>query len=97
MKRVAANESAINHFGAIRFRVNGSGNLRLRLLSLDEVRTFTLVPLIMANPTNIDPTRLSNFTEQRAQLEIKTTAIDETFNISRIVIFSKPVASSYPA
>lgn len=92
----SAGEGLINHYGLIRMRLRGSGNLLLRLLSLDEVRESVLVPLIMAASTDIEPTRLSNFNQQRAQLEIKTTVIDETFEISRIVIFSKPVATSYP-
>lgn len=92
----SSGEENINHYGLVRLRIAGSGNLRMRLLSLDEVRTQTLVPLVMADPTNIEPTRLCNFTEQRAQLEIKTTAINEVFHCSKIVVFIKPVATSYP-
>lgn len=90
------NEESINHYGLVRLRIAGSASLRMRLLSLDEVRQNILTPLTLATPTNIEPTRLSNFTEQRAQLEISTTLIDETFVCSKIIIFTKPVASSYP-
>lgn len=92
----SAGEGLVNHFGMIRLRLKGSGNLQMRLLSLDEVRESVLVPLAMQANTDIEPTRLSNFTQQRAQLEIKTSVIDETFQISKIVIFSRPVATSYP-
>ena len=40
---------------------------------------------------------LSNVVEQRVQLELKTTAINETFTVHRIVIFAKPIATMLPA
>jgi hypothetical protein len=86
----------ISHFGAVRIRVNGSGNLNLRFLSLDGVRTSTLVPLPMVTSTNIIPTRLANFQEQRAQLEGTTTESGEHFRINRIIIFVKEVFTEYP-
>lgn len=86
----------IMHCTAIRLRVNGRGNLRARLLSLDEQITTTLVPLVMSQLTSIQPTRLANFEQQRMQLELKTTAKDEVFRINRIILFTKEVATSYP-
>lgn len=50
----------------------------------------------MSALTNREPTVLANFIDQRAQLEGKTTLINETFNISKITIFVKPVATGYP-
>lgn len=84
------------HFGAVRFRVNGAGNLRTFLSSMDDVSLQTLVPYIMALTTKREPTILANFSEQRARLELGTTAIDEVFTISKIVIFVKPIFSGYP-
>lgn len=83
------------HFGAQRFRVTGAGNLQLFLRSLDNIRNVTLSPIIMQSITNREPVVLSNFIEQRAQLEIRTSEYDETFNISKIIIFIKPVATGY--
>lgn len=87
---------SISHFTAIRIRVNGTGNLQLRILSLDEIKIQTLVSLPMATLTNIIPTRLCNFVEQRAQFEGKTTEIDEVFKINRIIVFQKELYTSYP-
>lgn len=87
---------SISHFTAVRLRVTGSGNLKMRLLSLDEVRTSTLVPLALVNATNRQPTRNCNFVEQRAQLEIKTTEINEIFRINRIILFVKELYTDYP-
>lgn len=80
-----------HHVVAVRMRVNGSGSLRMRLMSLDDVRTQTLIPFTMATSTDIEPTRLANFQSQRIRLEFKTIDIDETFIIGRIIIFAKPV------
>lgn len=93
---MAKTEEVVSHFGLVRLRLNGSGNLKLKLLSLDNVKTSTLVPLVMASTTNIEPTRLCNFTQQRAQLEVRTIGIDQTFKISKVIIFIKAVANSYP-
>jgi len=86
----------ISHFAAIRIRLNGVGNLKMATYSLDDVRSKTLVPFVMSQNARIIPTRLVNFTEQRASFELKTTEIDEKFRINRIVIFMKEVFSSYP-
>jgi len=86
----------INHYAAIRIRVNGTGNLLMSVHSLDDVRSKTLVPLVMKPLNRIIPTRLVNFKEQRAAFELKTTAIDEKFRINRIVIFTKESDTSYP-
>ena len=89
-------EGQINHYNGVRLRVNGSGSLKLRLLSLDEVRERVLLPLEMSTLTNREPFRKANFKEQRVQLEIKTTEINEVFVISSIIFFVKPSASNYP-
>lgn len=89
-------EEVINHYGAVRLRVTGIANLKLKLFSLNEIKQFNLLPLTIQSRTNIEPNRLSNFTQQRAKLEIRTTELDEVFNISKVIIFVRPVAKSYP-
>ena len=86
----------ISHFAAIRVRVNGTGQLRMAVYSLDNVRMKNLVPLQMQTNARIIPTRLVNFMEQRAAFELGTTEIDEVFRINRIIVFSKQVFTSYP-
>jgi len=85
------------HFGTIRMRATGVGNLQLLLHSLDDTlnsKTLTSTPLQAV--TNREPTTLANFIDQYGQLEVKTTVMDEVFEISKIVIFIRPVASGYP-
>lgn len=95
-KRSISGEESVNHYGGVRMRVTGSGNLRMRLLSLSETRQNVLVPFNLNTTIDVEPFRLSNFTQQRAQLEFKMVAADEHFEISKIIIFVKPVASSLP-
>ncbi len=95
-KRSSSAEEIVNHYGAVRLRVNGSASLQMTLFSLDEVQSNVLLPLTLSSITNIEPNRLSNFTQQRAKLQIKTTGLGETFQISKIIVFAKPVAKSFP-
>ena len=86
----------ISHFAAIRVRVNGTGELKMRVFSLDDMRLKQLVPFQMAFTTRIIPTRIVNFMEQRASFELRTTEMDEKFRINRIVVFVKEVYKSHP-
>lgn len=43
-----------------------------------------------------EPTILANFNQQRAYLHFETTEIDEQINISKIVVFVRPVFTGYP-
>lgn len=85
-----------SHFSSIRIRVDGVGQLRLAVFSLDDLHSKLLTPLQMAPKNRFSPTRLVNFVEQRATFEIKTIGIGEKFRINRIVIFSKELYKSYP-
>lgn len=84
------------HFHATRMRVTGSGVLRQTFYSLDDIRSQAIANQTLAGTTRIEPTTLANFSEQRAYLDIRTTAIDEYFTISKIIIYARPVAASYP-
>jgi len=87
----------INHYTALRLRVNGSGNIRPRLLSLDDVVSQTLVPIVMSSTTDRQPTRLANFISQKVSLELSTTALDEWFRINRLILFAKEVFAEFPS
>jgi hypothetical protein len=96
MPKAAPDEQVINHYGAVRLRVKGSANLQLSLFSFDEVFRLDLLQLNIQSTTNIEPNRLCNFTQQRAKLQISTININDNFLISKIIVFVKPVAQSYP-
>jgi hypothetical protein len=86
----------VSHFNGIRIRVAGTGALKLTLFSLDDIQWNQLADIDMSERTNIQPTRYSNFVEQRASLELKTVMINDYFKINRIIIFSRFFATQYP-
>jgi len=85
-----------SHFASIRVRVDGIGQLRMAVFSLDDIKSKALVPFPMALKNRFSPTRLVNFVEQRATFEFKTIEKGEKFKINRIIIFSKELYRSYP-
>lgn len=86
----------LNHFGSIRLRVTGSGNLKLTLFSYSEEYSDPQAPIAMSLVTSTPPTALANFTQMKAKLRIQTTEIDETFNISQIILYIKPSGTNFP-
>ena len=92
----ASSGEAIVHFASIRFRINGTGEFRMSVYSLDDVIGKVLVPITMQPKTRINPTRIVNFMQQRAAFEFKTTSIDEKFRVNRIVVFARDVYTSFP-
>lgn len=86
----------ILHINAIRLRITGSGNLLLFLRSLDAINNQQLTSFPMLNMTNIEPSILANFIDQRVQLEVRTTELNEVLNVSKIIIFVRPLATGYP-
>ena len=89
-------DESIIHVGAIRLRVNGTGNLRATLYSLDKVRTYVMVPLVMQTLTDREPTRLCNFTSQRAILRLETVDINEVMKINRVIMYTKIMYTQFP-
>jgi hypothetical protein len=84
------------HFGSIRIRVVGFGNLKMSVYSLVGTNSKTLAPLPMAFLSRYSLTRLVNFVEQRATFELKTINSGDYFRINRIIIFTKEIYKSYP-
>lgn len=98
----ASRGEAINHFNGVRIRVVGAGDLQVNVYSLDDVGETpsdtpveVLVPYTMSANTNRQPTLLANTKEQRASFEFKVTEINEWFQIERIVVFMKPLYTSF--
>lgn len=85
------------HFGSVRMRVVGSGDLNLTLYSLSPASNSSILPSItMEGNTNRQPTSLANYVDQYGQLEFLITEIDEYFEIDKIIMFVRPVATGYP-
>lgn len=86
----------INHFGAVRMRITGSGSLKCRLISMDTTTEQVLTSLTLQAQNARYPNQLANFNQQKAQIEIKTTELNETFLLRQILIYTKPIFNSFP-
>lgn len=86
----------LNHVNAVRYRILGSGSLKTKLISLDETQERELVDLVLQTTPNRYKTLLTNFVQQRMQLEFKVTEIDENFILRELKIYIKPIYTSYP-
>lgn len=90
-------EENILHFGAVKMRVNGEGNLQQYLISLDNVESSdALAEQAMTPASSREPTTLTNFISQRAKYRVGISEIDEWFKFSRILIYVKPIYTQYP-
>lgn len=95
-RSVQSSGDNINHFNAVRLRVNGNGMLKMRIFSLDDAKSRVIADIKMSpNPGKLI-TKLTNLMTERASLEIKTTSINDYFKINRIILFSREVFSSHP-
>lgn len=88
--------SDIVHFGAVRIRVTGTGDLKMKLISLGDVHEKVLADSVMSDPAYKLINVWTNFNQQRARLRVETTEIDEVFSINKIILYVKPVATGYP-
>jgi hypothetical protein len=90
-----SNDESICHFGAVKYRVTGSGNLVSTFQSLDTVQTTQLATIAMQATPGREPTILTNFISQRAFLRVETMNLNETFRINRIVVYAKPLWTQF--
>lgn len=86
----------ILHFNGIRLRATGNGNLKQALKSLQNVDEYIMVDFPLHSATDRELFTLANFKKQRAQFRFGTLVLGETYVISRIRIFARPVESGYP-
>ncbi len=90
----------IVHTVGVRYRVKGAGVLRTRLYNMGEdantIRLVNLDNLNLTSGPSREKTAIANFQDQGIQILFRTTGIDEVINMSKIILFIKPVAESYP-
>ena len=84
------------HYAGIRLRIVGEGELDVNAYGLDDTLLQELSPLKMSLTPGKQLNMLSNFRADRIRLRVYTDKINETFNISRIVLFTKESYKSYP-
>ena len=86
----------ISHWGGIRLRVIGNGDLIPTYYGLDKVESRSLVNITMSEPERREPTRLANFVAQRCLLRLETNVIDDYMEIQRIILYAKEIYTQFP-
>jgi hypothetical protein len=84
------------HYGGVRFRITGTGNLLPVLFSMDGSITNTLATIALSATPGKEPFVLANLVSQRAKLQISTNVINETFNVNRLNLYTRGIYTSYP-
>jgi len=84
------------HCGAVRYQLSGSGVMKSTLLSVDDIYSTALPDIDIPASAARQATILSNFNQERMYLYFRTTKINEVINLSKLVIFIRPVATGYP-
>lgn len=90
------NESIL-HFGAIRLRVTGTGIVTSTLFNLDMTKSFTPNSFDLDNIDGSEPLVLANLNTQRAILRLETNHINAYFEVSRIILYQRPIWEDYPS
>ena len=91
------NDDVFNHFAGARLRISGSGTLQSKFYGLDSSVTNILPNQILSATPGKEYFLLGTLVSQKARLEMKTTAINETFKLNRYTVFVKPIYTSYPS
>jgi hypothetical protein len=91
-----ADDDNINHYAGVRYRINGTGNLLTTLLGQDSVLVTPLANAVLAANPGREPYLLANLLSQKARLQFKTSAINESIRMNRIIMFIKEMYSGYP-
>lgn len=86
----------INHFGQVRIRVTGGGVLQARLISLDDLQEIQLADTTLQSASAKYVNLHTNFEQQKARLELKTTELGAEFLVRQIIFYVKPVGTNYP-
>lgn len=86
----------VNQFIYIRARAEGSGQLDITLYGEDNV-TVNLPPYILiSNDPGFEYQRLVNFINERVSIKIGVNALDEWFNLFRMVMYGKKYGEMRP-
>lgn len=92
----SASGDGLNHYAFIRMRLNGVGNVDITLYGIDD-NPVSFPPFVLASQLpSQEFDRLVNFINERLSIRIGVNALDEWFNVFRVVAFGKPYGASRP-
>jgi len=95
-KSKTVNSAFINHLGLVRGMFAGEGSLLVTAFSLNQVAFRESAPITLVEAPDKYSETLSNFKKQLIQVEFAVDEIDEYFGFGDVIVFIRPVESSYP-
>lgn len=88
---------SILHFGAIRVRAVGVGDLKYQFQGYDDIVLENLVPHELSTTNSREQVRLSNFQGQAGKLKIYQDKRNQLMRVNHVIIFIKGMWTDYPS
>lgn len=88
---------ALNHYAALRLRINGSGNLDVTLYGIDDAPLAIPPFVLISTSPSLEFTRLVNFINERLSIKLSMDTAGEWFKLFRAVVFGKQYGVSRPS
>lgn len=86
----------LNHFGLIHLRVNGTGNLTIRLFPEDSITVVDPPPIAMSLLPGKEFDRKINFLNEKMSIRFRCNQFGERFEISELTLYAKGVYMQRP-
>lgn len=86
----------INHFGGVKLRVFGSGNLQINLTGEDGVGSQDLLALTLLASPGFEPYRIFNFINEKCYIKLRTHLFGEHYTISSVITYAKALWIARP-
>lgn len=86
----------IHHFGHLKLRVTGTGNLAITLLSEDDVNPISAGTIALATSPGLEPERKINYVNEKMSTKFRVSNLNEKYRITRVDTYVKPMWMSRP-
>lgn len=86
----------IHHFGCLKFRVTGTGNMNVLLTGEDGSLPTSVGSIPLSSAPGGEPEKLINFTNEKMSVKLRTSLFGERFVLSQIITYLKPMWAKRP-
>lgn len=91
-----AEKGAVNIFRAVRFRVDGPGELDITLGAEDFIQIANPPSFTLVGRPGQDQLRQINFMNEKMSVQFRNANLDENFQVDRVDIFAKRIFAARP-
>jgi len=81
----------ISHFGGLKLRVIGSGNLQINLTGEDGSNSQDPPGITLSTNSGAEPDRLINFINEKCSIKLRVSFPGEKFNLSKVTLYARPL------